>query len=105
MSRVVFLWVCTTLFLLSMELYEYTEEQLKAELRRRVELRRQERQKKMRESDTCRNCRFVYVVYGLADPSRIYEYKCTLKTVRRKNKITNKLVQGSGSCELFEREQ
>ena len=40
-----------------MELKDYTEEQLKAELKRRVELRKAKKAEEMKTAKRCRNCK------------------------------------------------
>lgn len=87
-----------------MELHEYTDEQLKAELKRRVESRREERRREMLLRDTCRNCQFM-VPKELKENGLSYEYWCSLQIVYGRKSVRYKQIHLSNTCERFKRKQ
>ena len=59
-----------------MELKDYTEEQLKAELKRRVELRKAQKAEKMKTAKRCRNCK-----HCVSNSNWRRTYMCMIRTL------------------------
>lgn len=83
-----------------MELRYYTTEQLKAELKRRVEEKRAKKAEEMRTALRCRNCK-----HCTKHPRGYDLYLCAVRTWGKKI-VRNYCVKPSQkACELFERNE
>ena len=84
-----------------MELKDYTIEELKAEIKRRNEAKKAEKD----SIDRCRNCKFLYIE---THPTATWlkTPKCSARTYfyHKSNKIMNYIVKPSSkACEKYER--
>lgn len=83
-----------------MELKDYTTEQLKAELKRRVDERKAQRAEEMKTALRCRNCK-----HCTPHPQGYNFYHCSVRTWG-KNIVRNYCVKPfQKACELFERKE
>ena len=80
-----------------MELKDYTTEQLKAELKLRVEITKLQKAEEMRTAKRCRNCK-----HCIPHPQVRNFYHCSVRTWGKKI-VRNYCVKPSQkACELFE---
>lgn len=79
-----------------MDITEYTTEQLKAELKRRAELKRQQRQ----TIPHCRDCKHL-----VEEPKHWWVSRtCAVRTFKRKGRECHYMVQlGQKACDKYER--
>lgn len=79
-----------------MELKDYSTEQLKAELKRRVELRKAQKAEEMKTAKRCRNCKHCAHNWGNF-------YWCMARTWGKKYPRHYAVPLSKPACELFER--
>lgn len=83
-----------------MELKDYTTEQLKEELKRRVEEKRAQKAEEMKTALRCRNCK-----HCIPHPKGFHFYHCAVRTWG-KNIVRNYCVKPSQkACDKFERKE
>lgn len=80
-----------------MELKDYTTEQLKAELKRRSELKRAQKAEEMNNAVQCRNCKFF-----MTRPDIFSFYYCEVRTWGKYNRHYCVKPHTKG-CDKFER--
>ena len=85
-----------------MELKDYTTEQLKAELKRRVELARIQKAEEMKTALRCRNCKHcqAHKVSNLT-----MGHKCIARIWGKKNPRHYVVSLSQKACDLFERKE
>ena len=83
-----------------MELKDYTTEELKAELKRRVEEKKAQKAEEMKNALRCRNCRYC-LKYPISKWSNAY--KCMERTWGKKYPRNYCVSLSKKACELFER--
>ena len=83
-----------------MELKDYTEEQLKAELRRRVELRKVQKAEEMKTAKRCRNCK-----HCLPNPSWRRMHICMARTWGTQYPRHYSVSLSKPACDKFERKE
>ena len=83
-----------------MELKDYTTEELKAELKRRVELRKIEKAEEIKTAKTCRNCK-----YCVENPNWNTHYICMARTWGKKYPRHYTVSIYKQACENFERKE
>ena len=81
-----------------MELKDYTEEQLKAELKRRVELRKAQKAEEMKTANRCRNCKHCQE-FG---QSWYNYYQCMVRTYGKKRVFHYSVRLSQKACDKFE---
>lgn len=81
-----------------MELKDYTIEELKAELKRRVELIKAQKAEEMKTAKTCRNCK-----HCVPNPLWNKRYLCMAKTWGKEHTRHYAIPLSKPACELFER--
>lgn len=82
-----------------MELKDYTLDELKAEIKRRLELKREQKAKEMKTALRCRNC-----VHCMPHPKfpTLY-HQCAIRTWGKTFKRNYCVHLSTKACELFER--
>ena len=85
-----------------MELRDYTTEQLKAELKRRVEERKAQKAEEMRTAKRCRNCKQCQA-HKVSNWTM--GYKCIARIWGKKNPRHYTVSPSQKACELFERKE
>lgn len=83
-----------------MELKDYTTEELKAELKRRVELRKAQKAQEMKTALRCRNCKHCQeakISYWIRG------YQCMARTYGKKHPRHYVVALSKPACDLFER--
>ena len=83
-----------------MELKDYTTEELKAELKRRVELRKAEKAEEMKTAKRCRNCK-----YCTPSPNWDTLYLCMARTWGKKHDRHYAVRLSEKACDKFERKE
>ena len=81
-----------------MELKDYTTEELKAELKRRVELRKAEKAEEMKNAKRCRNCKHCVPNHNWSRT-----YICMARTWGKEYPRHYAVPLSNPACELFER--
>ena len=83
-----------------MELKEYSTEELKAELKRRVEIRKAQKAEEMKTAKRCRNCK-----HCVPNPKSIWtrQYLCMARTWGKTYPRHYQALLSTPACELFER--
>ena len=81
-----------------MGLKDYTTEELKAELKRRVEAERARKAEEMKTALRCRNCKHCAL-----NPNWTLSYLCMARTWGVKHPRHYTVNLSSKACELFER--
>ena len=83
-----------------MELKDYSTEELKAEIKRRVDLAKAKKAEEMKTALSCRNCK-----HCSPNPNWVRQYICTARTwgKTRTHHYTVKL--STNACEKFERKE
>lgn len=80
-----------------MELKDYSTEELKAELKRRVELRKAEKAEEMKTAKRCRNCKHCYKLHKWSK-----SYLCMVRTWGKSYPRHYSVPLSKPACELFE---
>lgn len=80
-----------------MELKDYTTEELKAELKRRVELRKAQKAEETKTAKRCRNCK-----HCAPNPNWERMYLCMARTWGTKNPRHYTVTLSKKACEKFE---
>lgn len=83
-----------------MELKDYTEEQLKAELKRRVELRKAQKAEEVKTAKRCRNCK-----HCVPNPRWERMHICMARTWGKKYPHHYSVSLSKPACELFEQKE
>lgn len=83
-----------------MELKDYTTEQLKAELKRRVELAKALKAEEMKTAKRCRNCKYCQA-HKVSNWTM--GYNCIARTWGKKHPHHYTVSPSKKACELFER--
>ena len=83
-----------------MELKDYTTEELKAEIKRRVELKRAQKAEEMKNALRCRNCK-----HCVPNPSWGSFFKCAVRTWGKKYPQHYCVTPSQKACDKFERKQ
>ena len=83
---------------MTMELKDYTTEELKAELKRRAEINRAQKAEEMKTALQCRNCK-----HCLQNPNLHNSYLCAIWTWGKKISRHYVVTLSRPACELFER--
>lgn len=83
-----------------MELKDYTTEELKAELKRRAELRKMEKAEEIKTAKRCRNCK-----YCVENPNWNKLYICMARTWGKKYPRHYTVKLSKQACEKFERKE
>lgn len=78
-----------------MELKDYTTEELKAELKRRVEIKKAQKAEELKTALRCRNCKHC--------AKNIIGYKCAIRTYGKTYKRNYCVSLSTKACDLFER--
>ena len=81
-----------------MELKDYSTEELKAELRRRVEEKKAQRAEEMKTALRCRNCKHCVV-----KPNWVRQHICMARTWGKKYPRHYTVSPSRPACEKFER--
>ena len=81
-----------------MELKDYTTEQLKAELKRRVEEKKAQKAEEMKTALRCRNCK-----HCVPNPNWGMQYLCMARTWGKKYPRHYTVSLSKKACEKFER--
>ena len=81
-----------------MELKDYSTEELKAELKRRVELRKAQKAEEMKTAKRCRNCKHCELNSNWGRT-----YICMARTWGKVNPRHYTVPLSQPACELFER--
>lgn len=82
-----------------MELKDYTIEELKAELKRRVELAKAQKAEEMKNAKRCRNCKHCQEVFH---GEWLVCYKCMARTYGKKVVKNYVVTPYKKACEYFE---
>ena len=85
-----------------MELKDYTTEQLKAELKRRVELARAQKAEEMKTAKRCRNCKHCQA-HKVSNWTM--GYNCMARTWGKKRPRHYTVSLSTKACNLFERKE
>lgn len=83
-----------------MELKDYTTEELKAELKRRVELGKARKAEEMKTALRCRNCK-----YCTTNPNWRWQHLCMARTWGKKYPRHYTISLSKKACEKFERKE
>ena len=83
-----------------MELKDYTTEQLKAELKRRVEEKRAQKAEEMKTAIRCRNCK-----HCTQHPHGFNCYHCAVRTWGKKIVRNYCVTLSQKACDKFERKE
>ena len=83
-----------------MELKDYTEEQLKAELKRRVELRKAQKAEETKTAKRCRNC-----VHCVSNSNWRRTYMCMIRTWGKTHPHHSSVALSKPACNKFERKE
>lgn len=83
-----------------MELKDYTEEQLKAELKRRVELRKAQKAEEMKTAKRCRNCK-----HCVSNSNWRRTYMCMIRTWGKNHPRNYNVALSKPACDKFERKE
>lgn len=83
-----------------MGLKDYTEEQLKAELKRRIELRKAKKAEEMKTAKRCRNCKHCVVNHRWTR-----QHLCMARTCGKDHPRHYTVPLSKPACELFERKE
>lgn len=83
-----------------MELKDYTTEELKAELKRRVELERARKAEEMKKALRCRNCK-----YCMRNPNWSMYYLCMARTWGKEHPRHYTISPSTKACDKFERKE
>ena len=81
-----------------MELKDYTTEQLKAELKRRVEIKKAQKAEEMKTALRCRNCK-----HCVPNSTWRMQYLCMARTWGKKYSRHYTVSLSKKACEKFER--
>jgi len=81
-----------------MELKDYTTEQLKAELKRRVEEKKAQKAEEMKTALRCRNCK-----HCVSNPNCRMQHLCMARTWGKKYPRYYTVSLSKKACEKFER--
>lgn len=84
-----------------MELKDYTTEQLKSELKRRVELAKAQKAEEMKTALRCRNCKYCQA-HKVSNWTM--GYNCMARTWGKKQRHYATMLSKK-ACELFERKE
>lgn len=85
-----------------MELKDYTTEQLKAELKRRVELAKAQKAEEMKTAKRCRNCKHCQA-HKVSNWTM--GYNCMARTWGKKRPRHYTVSLSTKACDKFEREE
>lgn len=83
-----------------MELKDYTTEELKAEIKRRAEIRRAQKEEEMKKALRCRNCKHCKTVYS--PWGRLQSFQCMARTWGKKIERHYIVPASRKACEKFE---
>lgn len=81
-----------------MELKDYTTEELKAEIKRRAELAKAQKEEEMKVALRCRNCK-----YCIPSPLWAMQHKCAIRTWGKKHPRHYVVTPSTKACNKFER--
>lgn len=87
-----------------MELKDYTTEQLKAELKRRVELAKAQKAEEMKTAKRCRNCKHCIPDSNVPSRCCVKYFICNVRTWGKKQRHYA-IKPSQKACELFERKE
>lgn len=86
-----------------MELKDYTDEELKAEIKRRAEIRRAQKEEEMKKALRCRNCKHCKPVHS--PWGRLHYFQCMARTWGKKYPRHYTVSPSKQACEKFERKE
>lgn len=86
-----------------MELKDYTTEELKAELKRRVELKKAQKAEEMKTAKRCRNCKHCEPV--LMPWGQLHYFQCMARTWGKKYPRHYTVSPSRPACDKFERKE